>query len=271
MHILWALDGLGALEERDLLAALADASPGVREHAVRLAEPRLARLAGAARKGAGAGRRSRAAGAISGRLHAGRSRPIRGRSRRWPRSPRATPTNRGSRTAVLSSSGRAGRSVARGTVERQRRSSPSRRAGAWFEQLATIVGARKQERRDRPLARRGGRYAARTRQRQSAIVLGLGAGLQRSSSTLEAAQPAASAAAGEMLERSFADAAKQASDAEATGGRARAALRLLGYVGGQPAIETLGRSARSAAERIVANRGDAHAWHVSASRTSPRA
>jgi putative membrane-bound dehydrogenase-like protein len=41
MHILWSLDGLVALEERDLLLALGDASPGVREHAVRLAEPRL--------------------------------------------------------------------------------------------------------------------------------------------------------------------------------------------------------------------------------------
>ena len=36
------LDGLDALEEHDLTMALADASPGVREHAVRLAERRLA-------------------------------------------------------------------------------------------------------------------------------------------------------------------------------------------------------------------------------------
>ena len=43
MHILWALEGLDALAEDDLLRALADPSPGVREHAVRLAEPRLAR------------------------------------------------------------------------------------------------------------------------------------------------------------------------------------------------------------------------------------
>jgi putative membrane-bound dehydrogenase-like protein len=43
LHALWSLDGLKALEEGDLLAALSDASPGIREHAVRLAEPRLAR------------------------------------------------------------------------------------------------------------------------------------------------------------------------------------------------------------------------------------
>ena len=37
-----ALDSLKALEDGDLLVALEDPSPGMREHAVRLAEPRLA-------------------------------------------------------------------------------------------------------------------------------------------------------------------------------------------------------------------------------------
>ncbi|HEX3869667.1 MAG TPA: PVC-type heme-binding CxxCH protein [Pirellulales bacterium] len=43
LHALWSLEGLDALEADELLVALADASPGVREHAIRLAEPRLAR------------------------------------------------------------------------------------------------------------------------------------------------------------------------------------------------------------------------------------
>lgn len=38
---LWSLQGLGALEDRDLSAGLSDPSAGVREHAMRLAEPRL--------------------------------------------------------------------------------------------------------------------------------------------------------------------------------------------------------------------------------------
>ncbi len=41
LHALYSLDGLAALRDEDLLAALADRSPGVREHAVRLAAPRL--------------------------------------------------------------------------------------------------------------------------------------------------------------------------------------------------------------------------------------
>jgi putative membrane-bound dehydrogenase-like protein len=47
LHALWALEGLGALDEPTLLRALADREPGVRENAIVLCEPRLAR-AGAA-------------------------------------------------------------------------------------------------------------------------------------------------------------------------------------------------------------------------------
>ena len=43
LHALWSLEGLKSLGDEDLLVALDDAAPGVREHAVRLAEPRLDR------------------------------------------------------------------------------------------------------------------------------------------------------------------------------------------------------------------------------------
>ncbi|MGH8246813.1 MAG: hypothetical protein ACREUU_10315, partial [Gammaproteobacteria bacterium] len=42
LHALWTLDGLQALETDLIVSALADAEPGVRENALRLAEPRLA-------------------------------------------------------------------------------------------------------------------------------------------------------------------------------------------------------------------------------------
>jgi len=41
LHALWSLHGLGALTDSAIARGLADESPGVREHAVRLAEPRL--------------------------------------------------------------------------------------------------------------------------------------------------------------------------------------------------------------------------------------
>ncbi|MBL9144193.1 MAG: c-type cytochrome [Verrucomicrobiaceae bacterium] len=40
LHALWTLEGLGALANDDLLVALKDSAAGVREHAVKLAEPR---------------------------------------------------------------------------------------------------------------------------------------------------------------------------------------------------------------------------------------
>lgn len=41
LHALWTLEGLGQLREEDILRGLGDRSSGVREHAVRLASPRL--------------------------------------------------------------------------------------------------------------------------------------------------------------------------------------------------------------------------------------
>ncbi|MBI3683400.1 MAG: c-type cytochrome [Acidobacteria bacterium] len=38
LHAMWTLEGVGALEEADVLAALGDSHPGIREHAVRLTE-----------------------------------------------------------------------------------------------------------------------------------------------------------------------------------------------------------------------------------------
>jgi putative membrane-bound dehydrogenase-like protein len=43
LHALWTLDALGGLDESMILRALNDSEPGVRENALRLAEPRLGR------------------------------------------------------------------------------------------------------------------------------------------------------------------------------------------------------------------------------------
>ena len=43
LHALWTLDGIGALEDAVIESALRDATAGVRENAIRLAEPRLRR------------------------------------------------------------------------------------------------------------------------------------------------------------------------------------------------------------------------------------
>lgn len=45
LHALWTLEGLSALDDRTLIAALSDVYPGVRSSALRLAEPRIAKSA----------------------------------------------------------------------------------------------------------------------------------------------------------------------------------------------------------------------------------
>ena len=45
LHALWTLEGLGELTDDDVLTGLRDKSPGVRENALRLAEPRIAKPA----------------------------------------------------------------------------------------------------------------------------------------------------------------------------------------------------------------------------------
>ena len=44
LHALWTLEGLGALETAEVARALKDGDPGIRGHALRLAEPRIAEL-----------------------------------------------------------------------------------------------------------------------------------------------------------------------------------------------------------------------------------
>ncbi|MBI3879555.1 MAG: HEAT repeat domain-containing protein [Verrucomicrobia bacterium] len=50
LHALWTLDGLNELTDDDALTGLKDKAPGVRENALRLAEPRLVLLAGSSRR-----------------------------------------------------------------------------------------------------------------------------------------------------------------------------------------------------------------------------
>ncbi|HTM54326.1 MAG TPA: PVC-type heme-binding CxxCH protein [Pirellulales bacterium] len=228
MHTLWALEGLGALEERDLALALADSSAGVREHAVRLAEPRLRGSSTLANKvlelanddsarvrfqvaftlGELNDSRASAALALIARRDVGES---------W------------TRTAVLSScASRAGELAA--LLARDPLFVSSDGAVSWFEQLAEIVGARNQPNEVGHLLET---FASVSQPAvRQAMLVGLGAGLARSGITLENARGHSGATARGALDRAIADAAKQAVETSAPTGQREAALRLLGYSGG---------------------------------------
>jgi putative membrane-bound dehydrogenase-like protein len=235
MHVLWALEGLSALEERDLLVALEDRSAGVREHAVRLAESRLATSAKLLDKvlalAADGDARVRFQAAFSlgetaddcavAALAAIADRDI---DDHW------------TRTAVLSSSGERCDRLA---VALSGNTAFLARPGAsvWFEQLATIVGARNQTAEINRLL--DAIAATNNAPAQNAAVLGLGNGLQRSSATLESAREHLSPAAGRMLARLMDEAAENASDAAAPVAEREQAVRLLGLSGSQSAVKAL--------------------------------
>ena len=227
MHVLWALEGLDALSQDDLAAALVDRAPGVRECAVRLAEPHLndapalldqiltlardpnPRVRFQAAFTLGESSDPRVVAALAGIA-------ARDTSDSWMR------------TAVLSSCAERADRLAVALLKDGTFLADAA-ATTWLEPLATIVGAgnRKAE-----IGRLLDAAASLSDESPAplAIVLGLGGGLQRAGVSLDAIRSAHSTSATAMLEKLLAR-------AHASAGTARA-IRLLSYSGPQ-AIDTL--------------------------------
>ena len=219
VHALWTLDGLGALDDDDVLAGLGDAAGGVRENALLLAEPRLARseaLRVAILKHAGdSDARVRFQAALSlGELadsHAVDSLALiasRAGADPWMRS------------AVLSSAAKTSGDILTrllGDAELAR-SATSPIVG----ELARVVAARGDTAEmQRVLAAASGGADAPFRE----IVLGLGEGLQRSGKTLR--NVAAQGPAREQIEGLLARALTAAADLNAAIGTRADAIRWL--------------------------------------------
>ncbi len=236
MHLLWALDGLGALGESDLLVALADASAVVREHALRLAESRLAQSPALAERvlalAADPEPRVRFQTAFSlGEIS----------------DPRAVPAlaaiaardvdDPWTRTAVLSSCvERADRVIAE--LLNDTHFVDQSASTVLLESLAAIVGARKQSAEiGRTLDAAAG--LPRGSRAQLAVVLGLGSGLQQASSSLDNVRTGASSGAAVMLGELFDQASQTAGNAESLTRQREQAVRLLGYAGGKRSVDAL--------------------------------
>jgi len=236
MHILWTLDGLGSLEERELVAALADASPGVREHAVRLSEPRMSQAPALLDRvlALAADPEPRVRFQVAFTLgETADPRAVAALAKIATRDANDSWT----RTAVLSSTTlRADRVLVALLKNSEFLTQPA--AQTWLDQLAMIVGARNDRAEiDRLLD--AAAAAERGSPAQRSVVLGLGAGLQRSSSSLATVKSTASAASAAMLDGLLDQAASMAQDADADAGDRQAAVKLLGYAGGSRTIEVL--------------------------------
>lgn len=236
MHILWALDGLGALEERDLLVGLNDAAPGVREPAVRLAEPRLGKSRKLIEKvlslAADPDARVRFQVAFSlGEIDDDRA--VQALARIAARDAADAWT----RTAVLSScADRSHRVLGALVHDADFIAQPA--APVLFEQLATVVGARnKADEVNAVLDAAAG--SATNSSAQSAMIMGLGAGLQRSGSSLTAIRTAASPASAAMLDQLLQQAVERARDAKSPITERQESLRVLSLAGGNETRDAL--------------------------------
>jgi putative membrane-bound dehydrogenase-like protein len=237
MHILWALDGLGALEERDLMVGLADATAGVREHSVRLAESRLGKAPALVEKvlslAADPDSRVRFQVAFSlGEIDAAQA--VEALAAIAARDA----TDPWTRTAVLSSCvDRAHRVLAALAQNAKFVAQPA--APVWFEQLATIVGARNKVHEVKAVLDATAESSAREPAVQTAAAMGLGAGLQRSGSSLSAARSAASPASAAMLDQLVQQAVRTSRDANSSVAERQEALRTLSLAGGSETRDAL--------------------------------
>ncbi len=237
MHILWALDGLGSLAEDDLLAALEDASPRVRDHAVRLAAHRLAardrnRQATIAARGATTmpGVRLQVAFALGEWADARATAALATIAAR-------DVADHWMRTAVLSSCAtRSGDLLVE--LAKDRRWPKEPQAAQWFESLAAIAGARHDNAEVQQVLDVAAALPATSPLRHT-LVLGLGHGLQRSGGNLAKARAAASAATAGLLTEMMDQAANTVADADAPLADRLQAAELLGYSGGEHVTEAL--------------------------------
>jgi putative membrane-bound dehydrogenase-like protein len=227
LHALWSLEGLGALEDGDLLRGLEDPTPGVRENAVRLAEPRLRQTGRllkpvlALAKDPEPRVRFQAAFTL-GEVDDDRATDAladiarRDASDEWIRA------------AVLSASAnRADALLLRLAADRHFLADPS--AGAWARPLALVVGARHFE----PAIKRvltnslpDGVSADVSGAWQTEVLLGLGEGLRRAGQNLFAT--AERVGAGSQVKQRLADARNAVTDSTRRSEARAQAVRLLG-------------------------------------------
>lgn len=236
LHVLYSLDGLDSLTEADLQAALADKSPRIRDHAVRLvamrlkASPTLLTRIAALAADDDPSVRFQVAFALgesddpsaTAALAAVAKRDV---AESW------------TRTAVLSScKARSGKLLGELTKDSNWLCEPQ--AAAWFGELATIVGARNDAQETQQVLGIAAKLPADAAAQRS-IVLGLGDALRRSGSSLAAIQPSASPAAAGMLNRLVAQATRTANDKNASVDDRISAINLLGCSGGAQITGTL--------------------------------
>ncbi len=229
LHALWTLEGLGALENGDVLVALASPSPGLREHGVRLAESRMKDAPELAKKviqlANDSDTRVRFQAALSiGELTGGDAiGALASIARRDSKDPWL-------RLAILSSSAERADRLLEPLLQGKPDEFAATEAGlALLHPLAAVVGTRNRFTEVARVLMLATEAPASSRRVQRELILGLGDGLARNGKTLQSLKIAADEPAGRLLRELFAEAKQTAADKEAgVDARAQAAQLLAG-------------------------------------------
>jgi putative membrane-bound dehydrogenase-like protein len=269
LHALWTLQGLGSLEDAEIERALKDDEAGVRENALRLAEPRLARSerlrkAVAARVDDSVPHvRLQLAFALGEADDAELAAA-------WARLARRDAADYWFQTALLSSANKTAPAFLEKLVQIKEFTQDDPGRASFLTSLAALVGARADDaglaRALRLLADNGSGKPARW---QAAVLEGLGQGLQNSQRSLERLWDKPSPALAEALDSTrafFTDAARIAGDDKQSLYDRLAAVRLLPL--GPPQLSMKGlspllapqepRELQLAAVRALSAQSDGH-------------
>ncbi|MEW6305163.1 MAG: PVC-type heme-binding CxxCH protein [Verrucomicrobiota bacterium] len=226
LHALWSLAGLKALSEADVLRGLQDPAPGVREHAVRLAEPRLKQspklLDAVLRLAGDADQRVRFQVAFTlGEVSDPRA------TQALSVVARRDAADHWMRTAVLSSATESADELLQDALA-DRAFVSSAPAQELARQLAMVVGARAKPAEIQPVLNALAADDQFPRALQSSIVMGVADGLRRARKAITTVVDKSSPAA-QLVGRLLAGAQQQARNASLPPVERVQAVQLLGY------------------------------------------
>jgi putative membrane-bound dehydrogenase-like protein len=233
LHALWSLDGLAALTDDDLFAALADEAPGLREHAVLLSERRLRQAAELCERVIGLALddeirvRFQVAFTLGELLKPDIDADVRGRaSAALARIALRDPADPWLRTAVLTSASETASDLLVGIL-RGGEFPPQKQAALLVRDVATVVGARHRSAEIASALNAFGRLDPAAAEIEQQFLIGLGSGLRRSGKRLGADIAPRGSPAAQRIERLLGQAVQSAADASASLDERLTAIELL--------------------------------------------
>jgi putative membrane-bound dehydrogenase-like protein len=246
LHALWSLDGLSALTDDDLLAALSDSIAGVREHAVRLCERRLPHSPALAERVLALARdddprvRFQVAFTLGELMSPQGDNDCRVRaSAALARIALRDAADLWVRTAVLSSASDSAADLLAAVLSGGE-FSPDRQAAALARDLATVVGARNQSAEIAVALDVFGKLDPTAAEVEQQFLIGFGNGLKRSGKKLKADLAPAGSAAGKRIDRLLVQANRLAGDTTDQIDRRLVAIELLATAEFAAAYDVLG-------------------------------